>query len=167
MNVESISTLYDYSCWANSRLLDAARKAGDEAFLADRPSNYYGSLCGTLVHMLFAEWIWRQRVAEGISPTSSELNALAFPTVGVLADRWAQEQDAMRGFIANLTDFDLQQTVSYKNTKGQPFQEALWHILAHLVNHGTQHRSEAAMLLTELGCSPGDLDMILYFRELA
>jgi uncharacterized damage-inducible protein DinB len=37
--------------------------------------------------------------------------------------------------------------------------------LAHVVNHGTQSRSEAAVLLTEYGQSPGDLDLILFLRE--
>jgi uncharacterized damage-inducible protein DinB len=116
--------------------------------------------------MLSAEWIWRSRIAEGVSPRGSGLNAQSFATVEELADRWAEEQDALRAFIDALTDADLQKTVSYQNTKGRSFQNTLWHILAHIINHGTQHRSEAAMLLTELGCSPGDLDMILYFREL-
>jgi uncharacterized damage-inducible protein DinB len=40
-------------------------------------------------------------------------------------------------------------------------------MLAHVANHGTQHRSEAAVILTTAGRSPGDLDMIFFAEELA
>jgi uncharacterized damage-inducible protein DinB len=36
--------------------------------------------------------------------------------------------------------------------------------MLHQVNHATQHRSEAATMLTRLGCSPGWLD-VLYFVD--
>lgn len=165
MDKSTLLTLYDYTYWATLRLLDTTHQAGDEAFAAQHPGLYYGSLRGTLVHILSAEWIWRTRCQEAISPTSL-LDPLAFPTVSSLAHRWRQEESIMRAYLDGLTDGDLQRTVSYQSTKGQPFQNVLWHLLAHVVNHGTQHRSEAALVLTELGHSPGDLDMILYFRNL-
>jgi uncharacterized damage-inducible protein DinB len=43
----------------------------------------------------------------------------------------------------------------------------LWHCLVHVVNHGTQHRSEAALLLTNDGQSPGDLDFTLFLNSRA
>jgi len=38
----------------------------------------------------------------------------------------------------------------------------LWGMMTHVVNHATQHRSEAAMALTAMGRSPGDLDFLDY-----
>ncbi len=40
-------------------------------------------------------------------------------------------------------------------------------MLVHVINHGTQHRSEAAALLTAEGRSPGELDLINYAEEQA
>ncbi len=71
----------------------------------------------------------------------------------------------MRGFLARLKDEDLLRVVSYKNTKGRPLAYPLWQLMAHVVNHGTQHRAEAAAMLTELGHSPGDVDLVYFLPE--
>jgi uncharacterized damage-inducible protein DinB len=56
--------------------------------------------------------------------------------------------------------------IRYTNAKGETWAYPLWQMLIHQVNHATQHRSEAAMLLTQMGCSPGDLDLLIYVDAL-
>ena len=57
---------------------------------------------------------------------------------------------------------DLARVVSYVNFQGETWAYPLWQQLLHQVNHATQHRSEAALLLTRLGYSPGWLDLLVY-----
>jgi len=163
VNRDHIAILYDYNYWANARVLDATAKVSREQFTAPARLSH-GSLRGALVHALGTEIVWRSRCQDGLSlpalPAESEL-----PTLEALRARWTEEERTMRGYLASLTDEDLRAKLHYKNTKGVPFENVLWHVLAHVVNHGTQFRGEAAIALTEYGRSPGDLDMLVFFRE--
>jgi len=162
MNKQDITLLYKYNQWSNKKILGAVSKVTPEQFLA--PAAFpYGGLRSTLVHALFAEWIWRQRW-EGNSPTV-RLKPDDFPTFESLRVRWAEEETLLIAFVESLTDERLNSKFSYKSTDGTPHERMLWQAMAHVVNHGTQHRAEAAALLTDFGQSPGDIDMILYFIE--
>ena len=161
MNKQDILVLYQYNQWANAKILNAAANVTHDQYLA--PASFpHGGLRGTLVHALFAEWIWRKRW-EGISPTQ-RLKPEDFPTLESLHARWLQEEKQLMVFAEGVTDEKLNNTFSYTNTSGKPFTKILWQAMAHLVNHGTQHRTEAAAILTDLGHSPGDIDLI-YFLE--
>jgi uncharacterized damage-inducible protein DinB len=162
MNKQDILTLYRYNQWANTKILNAAANVSHEQFVADA-SYPHGGLRGTLTHTLFAQWIWRNRW-EGISPTS-RLKPDEFPTLESLHTRWMEEEKLLMAFVDALTDEKLNEVIEYKNTKGVPFQQTLWKMMAHVVNHGTQHRAEAAAMLTDFGCSPGDVDMIYFLDE--
>lgn len=162
MNKQDIQLLYKYNSWANARLLDAASNLTEEQFLA--PDSFpHGGLRGTLTHALFAEWIWRMRW-QGESPTEG-IKPEDFPTFDSLRARWLEEEKALDSFVDELTDEKLNAPFQYKNTRGKTLENILWQAMAHVVNHGTQHRSEAAAMLTELGRSPGDIDLIIFLRE--
>lgn len=155
MQLSALQTLEGYHRWATGRILTSASALTDEQFIDS-------GLRDLLAHALGAEWIWRQRY-EGHSPTQLP-SAAEIGSVAALEERWTEESAARQRFLAQLTPADLERAIPYQTTTGTAHQNQGWHILYHLFNHATQHRSEAAMILTELGHSPGDLDFIIYLR---
>jgi uncharacterized damage-inducible protein DinB len=162
MNKQDILVLYKYNQWSSKKILDAVSNVTQEQFIASAAFPH-GGLRSTLVHALFAEWIWRQRW-EGTSPTV-RFKPEEFPTFESLRARWAEEEKLLMAFVDNLTDERLNSKFSYKSTDGKPHERILWQAMAHVINHGTQHKTEAAAMLTDLGQSPGDIDLILYLIE--
>lgn len=162
MNKKDIHFLYQYNRWTNRRILSAAEKVSTEQFLA--PAGFpHGSLRGTLVHTLYGEWLWRLRW-QG-SPSNPAWKQEDFPTFASLKSRWDEEDALLMGFVDGVTDESLQAEFDYVSTEGIPHRRVLWEAMAHLVNHGTQHRTEAAAMLTQLGHSPGNIDLIVFLNE--
>ncbi len=162
MNKQCFLILFQYNAWSNAKILDAASNVTQEQFLAPVPFPH-GSLRGTLVHALFGEWVWRKRW-EG-TPHNPGWKPEEFSTFESLRARWSDEQSRLMQFVADLTEERLYTKFKYISTEGFPHERVVWESMAHLVNHGTQHKTEAAAILTSLGHSPGDIDLIVYLNE--
>jgi uncharacterized damage-inducible protein DinB len=162
MQITDIRLLYDYNYWANARLIVAAKKVTAEQFLADAEFPY-GGLRGTLAHIVEAEFGWRVRF-QGQGHLAEEIPATAFPDLASLEARWRDEEQSMRAYLAALRDENLEKPVAYPINDGKTRERILWHCLFSVVNHGTQHRSEAAALLTRFGQSPGDIDFTVFLN---
>jgi uncharacterized damage-inducible protein DinB len=161
--LEAIRTMYAYSAWANTRILDSAERASYQQFIAAH--NGAESIRDILVHIAWAQWIWLERW-RGSSPPV-RWSPAEFPYVATLRHRWAEVEGATQEYIAGLSESDLGSTLTYVNFAGETWSYPLWQMLLHQANHATQHRSEAALLLTRFGCSPGDLDLLIYEDERA
>jgi uncharacterized damage-inducible protein DinB len=164
VNIGDIQMLYDYNYWANRRIVAASGHVSPEQFLAPTAQSF-GSLRSTLVHALDAERAWRMLLQHQTLAFFDDLEEDAFPTVDVLEQRWNEEERAMRDYFAGLSDADMTGYVRYTTPEGAKRERLLWHCLVHVVNHGTQHRSEAAVILTGYGSSPGDLDFTVFLNE--
>ena len=163
MNIQDILAIYEYNYWANKRILSASEKVSEKQFLA--PASFpFGGLRGTIVHILDGEFGWRMFFEQN-NWSAPELKAEEFPTLASVQERASQEEKEMRAYLGTLSDKELNGHRHYTNEKGEPRDRILWHCLWHVVNHGTQHRSEAAALLTDYGSSPGDLDFTVYLIE--
>jgi len=160
MNKQDVLILYQYNQWSSQKILDAASHLTAEQFLA--PASFpHGGIRSTLVHAVFAEWIWRTRW-EGISPTY-RLKPNDFPTFESLSARIEEEDQALITFVKNVTDERLHARFKYNSTDGKPHERVLWQVMVHVINHGTQHKTEVAAMLTEFHHSPGDIDMVYFF----
>jgi uncharacterized damage-inducible protein DinB len=163
MNIQDIKLIYEYNYWSNKRILVASAKVSHEQFSA--PASFpYGGLRGTLLHILDAEWGWRMFLQNN-DWSALDLNEAEFPTLLEFESRWHEEETAMRKYLASLNDQDLIIHRYYNTPEGESRDRILWHCLLHVVNHGTQHRSEAAALLTNYDSSPGDLDFTVFLNE--
>jgi uncharacterized damage-inducible protein DinB len=152
--------LYDYNCWANSRILDCAAKVGEEAFEA--PTELGRSLNELIFHTFRTEWVWRNLAQyhniQAYAPPVQE----DYPTLDQIRARWKEEQNLMRAFLAESSEEEIAGMVHVQNRDGTTSGMFVWQMLLHALLHSMQHRSEAAALVTSYGCSPGDLDFIFF-----
>lgn len=156
-----------YNRWANRRLYDAVRPLSDADYRSDRGA-FFGSLRGTLNHILVADRIWMRRfTGEGDAPRA--LDAILCDTFAELEPARTAEDERIVAFVGGLDEARLDATFPYSPLAApdqrivQPVREAL----AHVFNHQTHHRGQAHTLLTIIGgrnAAPS-LDLILFQRS--
>lgn len=175
MRIDEIRLLYDYNDWADDRLLAACARLSPEQYTAPAPFEIgRGGLRTTMVHLLDNLWQWRitlqgfykEPLADEAAYDATELHEDAFPTLAALQDRWEVERREMRAYLGTLTEETLNGTIRYV-IPGAVREYVVWQVLVDATYHAAQHRSEAAVLLTLYGRSPGDYDMMMFIRERA
>lgn len=160
MRVTEMDVLFAYNGWATARILAAANSLSDEDFVrTDVVPVSFGSLRGTLVHILDVERGTRLRLSRNV--TSPPVSDEQFTSVAQITQAMRAEATAMKDYLIGLEDEHMDSHVSLPD--GASF--TYWQLLMHMLNHSSQHRSEAAVLLSALDSSPGELDFPIFLRE--
>ena len=160
MEKSEISALISYNFWADERILAMCEKITTGEFTRQFvPNPGWGSLRGILVHALDTEYGWRL-VLQG-QTDSAILEEADFANLLELKARWEMERAAWLAYESDLNKDGLNR--GYGNDPGT--SPKVWQTIVHVVNHGTQHRSEAALILTGYGRSPGELDFDTFLSE--
>lgn len=164
MLAQSLRMFADYNAWANRRLYDAAAPLPDRDYRRDLGAAF-GSLHGTLNHLLVADRIWMQRVTgEGAAPDA--LDAILYDDLAELRAARTAEDARIRAFVAGLDDAALQRTITYRTrVRPQDIAQPLAPALLHVFNHQTHHRGQAHALLTRLTGAAPSFDLIVFQRE--
>jgi len=83
----------------------------------------------------------------------------------VLRNDWPALLERWKQWGTLLTEDSIQQNISYKDSKGNPFVNPIWQLVLHLANHGTHHRGQVSGFLRAMGHVPPPVDLIDYYRE--
>ena len=163
MSIENFRQLADYNYWANRRLYGAALAMPDEAYRR-RTGVFFGSLHGTLNHLLLTDRVWLKRLTgEGEHP--NRLDAILFEQLKDLLRARLAEDARLKRVIGGYGAADLGEAVSYQTMSGQPQRQMLQDILLHLFNHQTHHRGQAhACCSIVTGQEPPSLDLLAFQR---
>jgi uncharacterized damage-inducible protein DinB len=164
MDKQTIDDLYRYNRWASTLLLESASTLTREQFVDIVPSSF-PSVRDTLVHILWAEWVWLQRW-NGTSPRTA-FEPKDFPAAEAVASRWAKVHAGQADFLRSLAERDLARIVRYVNLRGETWEYALWKQLLHVVNHSSYHRGQLVTMLRQLGAAPPSTDLLVFYDEAA
>ena len=163
-----MKTLFDmmasYNAWANRRLYDACAHLSGEERRAGLGA-FFGSLHGTLNHMLIADRIWMARF-EGAEPPEHALDDEAYEKFVDL--RMAREAEDARilEHVSGLSEDDLNRVITFARlARPETVRQPLWSALTHFFNHQTHHRGQCHAKLTRIAIEAPSFDLIEFQRE--
>lgn len=119
---------------------------------------FFGSVHGTLNHLLVGDTIWMTRF-EGDSHPSTGLDAILHEKFDALREARERMDRRIERFFSALPAGFEQGGVRYVNNAGFASEDPLAVILPHFFNHQTHHRAQAHTLLSQLGHKPPVLDL--------
>jgi uncharacterized damage-inducible protein DinB len=161
MRRRDLETLFDFGYWVRDRILESAAKLTASEFTVPSALTTR-NLRGTLVHTLDVECSWRARLRG--EPEPPELVVADYPTVKALADHWRRDERAMREWLASLDDEKL--ACDFDEGKTPDTRYPLWYFVLHIHSHSYQQLSDAAVLLTRMRQSPGNIEFLEYADHL-
>lgn len=164
-----IHLMASYNTAMNRSVYQAARSLPADALSADRGA-FFGSILGTLNHLVNADIIWLKRFAGHPAnyPQLAPVRALANPaSLGELAygdidSLWLRREwlDALiAAWVEAIAEADLDQAVAYVNSRGAA-NKNFFSLLMHFFNHQTHHRGQASTLLSQQGIDIGVTDLL-------
>ncbi|MCH9674247.1 MAG: damage-inducible protein DinB [Gammaproteobacteria bacterium] len=155
-----------FNRWANGRLHAACATLTPEALSLKRNA-FFGSIMGTLNHILLVDILYRERL-EGRKSRFKELDETLHRDLHTLS----QEQSQLDNYYVELLGNMTQETLSEKLRFNTLLDDAQsWEVdkdiyFANLFQHQIHHRGQAHNMLSQAGIAPPPIGFIEYHVEL-
>jgi uncharacterized damage-inducible protein DinB len=154
-----LSTLFAHNAWANLKLLNFCEHLSNEQLDATA-IGCFGTIRDTLLHIVGAEVSYVKRV-NGKLP-AQPLAPGQVPEFAMLKDaaRWASDELLQLALSAredtSVRERDARWVAEYK----------LASLMVQAITHSTEHRTQIAAIITQLGMEPPDMSGWKYMEEI-
>ncbi|MCG8492487.1 MAG: DinB family protein [Sneathiellales bacterium] len=153
-----------YNKWANEKLYSFLSTDLDEAELNRDLGAFFGTIMGTLNHLLVGDFLWMGRL-DGLGPTPKSLDTVLHEDLASLSARREEADTRLINITSSLTDDRLQTILEYTTSQGIHCRDKLADIMGHIFNHQTHHRGQIHQMISQIGYTPPPLDRIYLIRE--
>ena len=147
-----------YNAWANRKIYTVIGRLPEEALARERPAAYFGSILGTLNHILVGDKIWMGRFEGSDSGIKSLDQVLHEDLEGLDRDR-REEDRRIIAFTDRMRPQDYERKLAFRTLKGEAGSGTYGQLFSHLFNHQTHHRGQLTTLLTQAGHDVGVTDL--------
>lgn len=173
--LDHIALLARYNGWMNRRLYETAESLPALELHQDRGA-FFGSILGTLNHIMVADLVWLRRFAahpagfsalEGLHrfPAPAALDQILYADFVELSQRRFLLDDVIIDWCAELTDEDLARVLDYHSMSGVAARKVFAGLVMHMFNHQTHHRGQVTTLLSQAGLDVGVTDLVVLLPE--
>ncbi|MBH8610966.1 DinB family protein [Pseudomonas mohnii] len=168
--IDHICLMAIYNDRMNAKIYEAARSLTDEELSVDRKA-FFGSILGTLNHLVVGDTIWLKRFAQHPAnflalepirqlPAPQSLDQLLLSNIRELSTYRVWLDQVIVEWSRAITESDLDYTLNYTSMKGAPADKSFYGLVMHFFNHQTHHRGQATTLLSQAGVDVGDTDLV-------
>jgi uncharacterized damage-inducible protein DinB len=171
-----VRLMASYNQWMNERVYAAAATLPDAVVAADRKA-FFGSILGTLNHLVNGDLIWLNRFAThparyaalaplaGLAPPPGGLNEPRASDLAGLAQLRRRLDTVISQFAEEVSGEHLDFVLNWTNSKGVTSNKVFGELLLHFFNHQAHHRGQVTTLLSQEGVDIGVTDLLALVPE--
>ncbi|MEJ6747259.1 MAG: DinB family protein [Yoonia sp.] len=155
-----------YNVWQNNGLCRVVQAMDEADVRADRGA-FFGSIFGTLNHLLCGDFLWMSRFDGGPAQSPVIADSAAFAaTVGDWVDQRIRTDARIVTWAAGVTASDLSGDLTwFSGSLNAEVAKPTATCITHFFNHQTHHRGQLHAMLTAAGQTPDATDLVFMPKD--